>query len=169
MPRARKSGTWWMSARNELAFVAQASSKVMDVQGGERRSGADVRQYSWTGAPTQRWRMENAERGFSRIVNVGSGKCLDLEAARGNDGAEISQVDCHVGQNQQWRIEVSGNDAEWRGYNSDFRLAEHFHAPDGADRAHLNRLPRDDERIMQRGGVTASAGARGDDGNADDF
>ena len=104
--------------RNEIAFVSQVSGKVMDVQGGDRRSGADVRQYSWTGAPTQRWRMENAERGFSRIVNIGSGKCLDLEAARSNDGAEISQVDCHAGQNQQWRIEVSGNDSEWRGYNS---------------------------------------------------
>lgn len=104
--------------RNEIAFVAQASNKVMDVQGGDRRSGADVRQYSWTGAPSQRWRMENAERGFSIIVNVGSGKCLDLDAARGIDGAEIMQFDCHGGVNQQWRVEISGNDSDWRGYNS---------------------------------------------------
>ena len=104
--------------RSEIAFVAQASNKVMDVQGGDRRSGADVRQYSWNGTPSQRWRMENTERGFSRIVNVGSGKCLDLDAARNNDGAEIAQHDCHGGVNQQWRIEVSGNDSNWRGYNS---------------------------------------------------
>ena len=90
----------------------------MDVQGGDRRSGADVRQYSWTNAPTQRWRMENVERGFSTIVNVGSGKCLDLNGASTNDGAEITQFDCHGGVNQQWRVEVSGNNAEWRGYNS---------------------------------------------------
>jgi hypothetical protein len=104
--------------RNEIAFVAQVSNKVMDVQGGDRRSGADVRQYSWNNLPTQRWRMENAERGFSRIVNIGSGKCLDLDGARSNDGAEIMQRDCHDGVNQQWRVEVSGNDAEWRRYNS---------------------------------------------------
>ncbi len=104
--------------RGEIAFVSQASGKVMDIQGRDRRAGADVRQYSWTGTATQRWRMENAERGFSRIVNVGSGKCLDLDAARGNDGAEILQFDCHGEENQQWRMEVSGNDAEWRGYNA---------------------------------------------------
>ena len=104
--------------RNEIAFIAQASNKVMDVQGGDRRSGADVRQYSWNGSPTQRWRMENVERGFSKIVNVGSGKCLDLDGAQNNDGAEIAQHDCHGGANQQWRIEVSGNDADWRGYNA---------------------------------------------------
>lgn len=104
--------------RGEVAFVSQASGKVMDIQGRDRRAGADVRQYSWTGAPTQRWRMENVERGFSRIVNVGSGKCLDLDAARGNDGAEILQFDCHGEENQQWRMEVSGNDAEWRGYSA---------------------------------------------------
>ena len=104
--------------RNEIAFIAQASNKVMDVQGGDRRSGADVRQYSWNGSSTQRWRMENIERGFSKIVNVGSGKCLDLDAAQTNDGAEITQHDCHSGTNQQWRIEISGNDADWRNYNT---------------------------------------------------
>ena len=104
--------------RGEIAFVSQASGKVMDIQGRDRRAGADVRQYSWTGAPTQRWRMENVERGFSRIVNVGSGKCLDLDAARSSDGAEILQFDCHGDENQQWRMEVSGNDADWRGYSS---------------------------------------------------
>ena len=104
--------------RNEIAFVAQVSNKVMDVQGGDRRSAADVRQYSWNNGPTQRWRMENVERGFSRIVNVGSGKCLDLDGARSNDGAEIMQFDCHGGVNQQWRMEISGNNADWRGYNS---------------------------------------------------
>lgn len=104
--------------RNEIAFVAQASNKVMDVQGGDRRSGADVRQYSWNGSSTQRWRMENVERGFSKIVNVGSGKCLDLDGAQRNDGAEIAQHDCHGGTNQQWRIEISGNDADWRNYNT---------------------------------------------------
>ena len=104
--------------RNEVAFISNAGNKAMEAIGNVRQGNADVVQNRWMAIPTQRWRMEPIQGGFSRIVNVGSGKCLDLAAGGTTDGTNIIQYDCHVEPNQQWRIEIRGGNSGtgWGGY-----------------------------------------------------
>ena len=103
----------------EMVIMARAATnKVMDVSGASSRDGADVAQYTWSGGANQRWRLEQTERGFFKLVSVGSNKCLDLSQDGGGkqDGANIVQWSCHGRDNQQWRIEVRGAGQGWNNY-----------------------------------------------------
>jgi hypothetical protein len=95
-------------------IVSRASGKVMDLVGSQSTNGGNIAQYTWNGGNNQRWRIEQAGRGFVRIVSLASNKCIDLDNAGGDDGVNVQQWECHGRENQEWRIEVLGNGLGWR-------------------------------------------------------
>jgi hypothetical protein len=84
--------------------------------GSQSGNGANIAQYTWNGGNNQRWRVEQAGRGFFRIASLASNKCIDLDNSGSDDGVNVQQWECHGRENQQWRIEVLGNGVGWRNY-----------------------------------------------------
>jgi hypothetical protein len=86
---------------NEVAIVSQSSGMVLNAEG--RANSGNVDQTTWTGSPSQRWRLER-RGGSTLIVSVGSGRCLDVAGHSRENGANVQQYDCHGEGNQQWRL-----------------------------------------------------------------
>ncbi|MEO6088772.1 MAG: family 43 glycosylhydrolase [Umezawaea sp.] len=72
-------------------LVNRNSGKCLDLDGGSTADGANVRQWTCTGAANQKWRIEDQADDTSRLVNVASGKVLDVADCASADGADLRQ------------------------------------------------------------------------------
>ena len=58
------------------------------------RHGANIQQWSCTGADNQRWRLVAMGDGSYEVVGKQSGKCLDVTNQSLLDGANVQQWGC---------------------------------------------------------------------------
>lgn len=82
------------------------SGKVLDVAGASTADGADVIQYTWTGASAQIWNLQHQGGGFYALQAQCSGKYLDTADPWYTAGANVIQWTGNGGQNQMWRVEL---------------------------------------------------------------
>jgi hypothetical protein len=85
-------------------LTAKHSGKCADVNGGSTSDGAQVIQYTYSGANNQKWVMEDAGNGFYKFKSVNSGKYLDINGASAADGANAIQYTSNTGLNQQFLL-----------------------------------------------------------------
>ena len=85
------------------------SGKALDVSQASQSDGAQVWQWSSTGADNQRWAAERQADGTYRIVAAHSGKVLDVRDSSRADGAIVHQWTWYGGASQRWRIEDVGD------------------------------------------------------------
>ena len=92
-----------VSGARAATIVSLASSKCIDVAGGQPNDGADVQIYSCHDGDNQEWSMTKD----GEIRGLG-GKCLDV---RGNTPADQTPVQiyaCNGGANQRWEFTAAG-------------------------------------------------------------
>jgi Ricin-type beta-trefoil lectin domain-like len=77
---------------------------VWDVRGGSLEDGAPIIQFTDHGGLNQRWRFEESDGGFFKIISSASGKVLDVRDGSLEDGAPIIQSTDHGGPSQQWQL-----------------------------------------------------------------
>lgn len=75
------------------------------MENGSATPGANVRQWYCNAQPAQDWRLENAGRGYYRLVVKSSGQCLDVSQGSRTAGAHVQQWTCNGQQPQLWRLE----------------------------------------------------------------
>ena len=85
--------------------LAENTSFVVDVMGGESDNGTNIQLYSKNDTLAQQWNITyNSITDDYSIVNVGSGKALDVSAAGTNDGANVQIWDTNETCAQRWKI-----------------------------------------------------------------
>ncbi|MER7483566.1 RICIN domain-containing protein [Streptomyces sp. NPDC126510] len=90
-------------------FVAQHSSRCIDVKDNSAADSYDVVQYDCNGGLNQQWRLKATDSGYVQIIAEHSGKCLDVANGSNDPGAYVQQYRCTTGTNQQWLLEDQGN------------------------------------------------------------
>nr|WP_236034518.1 RICIN domain-containing protein [Bifidobacterium saguinibicoloris] len=86
-----------------VTFASKANtSKVMDVSGGSRDSGANVQIFASNGTAAQKWRVSHDKAGYVTLTNVGSGKVLDVAGGSTANGANIQQFASNGTWAQKW-------------------------------------------------------------------
>lgn len=85
-------------------IVNRNSGKCVDVVSASTANGAEIIQYTCSGASNQQWILQDLGNGYRQIVSQSSGKCLDVSSASTADGAAIIQYTCGTGTNQQWQL-----------------------------------------------------------------
>lgn len=81
---------------------------VFDIDGGRAEAGLPVQTWYDNTTIAQRFRIEAAEDGYVKIVNLSSGKVLDVEGASTASGTRVQQYDDNGTAAQRWKIvEVS--------------------------------------------------------------
>ncbi|GAA3744829.1 hypothetical protein HDA32_002856 [Spinactinospora alkalitolerans] len=90
-------------------LVNRHSGKAVDVWEHSTENGAEIRQYTNTGAVNQQFRFVDAGGGYYALINRNSGKAVDVWERSTEDGAEIRQYTDNGGTNQQFRVEDSSN------------------------------------------------------------
>ncbi|HEX8329613.1 MAG TPA: cellulase family glycosylhydrolase [Hymenobacter sp.] len=96
-------------ANGRYRIVARHSGKVLGVAGGSTVDGADITQYTNSGATNQQWNVVSLGSGAYSIRAVHSGKAMDLSGSSTADGGDINQWTYSGGNNQRWRIESVGS------------------------------------------------------------
>ncbi|MZE67709.1 RICIN domain-containing protein, partial [Streptomyces sp. SID5789] len=81
------------------------SGHCLDVENGSATPGANVRQWHCNGAAAQDWRLENAGRGYYRLVSRAGGRCLDVAEGSRAPGGNVRQWTCNGLQPQLWRLQ----------------------------------------------------------------
>ena len=66
--------------------------------------GAEVRQWTCSNEPVQRWQLSDVGDGYVQIVNAHSGLCLDNRDWGTAAGAAVQQWTCNGLAVQQWRV-----------------------------------------------------------------
>jgi hypothetical protein len=89
-------------------ITARHSGKYLEVAGGSRKNGAQVRQWQWHPGRDQLWRTKKVGD-YYLIISLQSGKCLDVKGPSQESGVTVYQWECHRGANQQWKIEKTGS------------------------------------------------------------
>ena len=84
------------------------SGLCLDIVAQDGVDGVPVHQVPCTGAPTQRWRLDQAGD-VVVIVNTATGGCLDVTGASQDNGVPIQQWSCAPVPQQQWRVAPAGN------------------------------------------------------------
>ena len=92
------------SPSTSYTLVNRNSGKCLDVNGGSTADGANVQQWTCNGGTNQRWRVEDAGGGYSRLVNVKSGKVLDVASCGTADGTNVQQWTNLNNACQQWTL-----------------------------------------------------------------
>ncbi|WP_330286528.1 family 43 glycosylhydrolase [Streptomyces sp. NBC_00576] len=79
------------SASTTYTVVNRVTGKCLEVTGSSSADGANVQQWTCSGANNQRWRLEDLGDDTHRLVNVAGGKVLDTENCSSADGADLRQ------------------------------------------------------------------------------
>ncbi|WP_075187530.1 RICIN domain-containing protein [Teredinibacter haidensis] len=85
------------------------SGQFMDVEGGSSDDGANILQYSESGATNQQFDVVSLGDGSYSIRPAHSGKSLDVYAWNADDGAELRQWTYYGNSNQRWYIDNVGS------------------------------------------------------------
>ncbi|MBT1182273.1 RICIN domain-containing protein [Bifidobacterium sp. CP2] len=81
---------------------------VLDVAGGDTRSGSNVQIYTDNATAAQRWKVTN-DNGYLTIVNEKSGKALDVAWGSNQPGANVQQYTSNNSQAQRWIAVPNGD------------------------------------------------------------
>ncbi|WNM32583.1 RICIN domain-containing protein [Streptomyces sp. Li-HN-5-11] len=90
-------------------IVNKGSSKAVDVSGGSMSAGANVLQWTDSGAVNQNWRFVPVGDGSYEIVSRNSGLLMDVSGGVTTDGANIVQSSDTNAANQRWTLVATGN------------------------------------------------------------
>ncbi|CAA9269318.1 MAG: GH74 / CBM13 / GH5_35 [uncultured Cytophagales bacterium] len=92
-------------------FVVSArhSGKALSVRSGQAKDGLDVKQYPYTEAAHQQWKLEEAGNGSYRLLALHSGKSLSIDKADPKAGAKAAQLTYAGGAHQHWQIGETGD------------------------------------------------------------
>jgi pimeloyl-ACP methyl ester carboxylesterase len=85
------------------------SGKLLEVANAETSDGANVRQYSDTGHPTQQWVVSDNGDGTYTFANDNSGKLLEVANAETSDGANVRQYSDTGHPCQDWIVLDNGD------------------------------------------------------------
>ena len=93
------------------SFVAQHSSKAIDVAGGGTTNGTNIQQWTYLASNNnERFQVTHLGGGWHRISPViATGQCIDVSGISTANGANIHTWTYSGGNNQQWRFENAGN------------------------------------------------------------
>ncbi|WP_081668204.1 beta-1,3-glucanase family protein [Butyrivibrio sp. MC2013] len=80
------------------------SNLVLDVSGFNTDNGANLCQYSLTGADNQKWTVSKADNGSVKLTSVLSGKVIDVENVSSDNGANVHLWEYVGGDNQKWNL-----------------------------------------------------------------
>ncbi|QUC59425.1 RICIN domain-containing protein [Streptomyces sp. A2-16] len=101
-------------------LVNKGSNKAIDVSGGSLTAGANIIQWSDTGAGNQNWRLVPVGDGSYEIASRNSALLMDVSGASTADGATIVQSADTNAANQHWTLTATGNGYyEIKNVNSD--------------------------------------------------
>ncbi|KUM81484.1 RICIN domain-containing protein [Streptomyces griseorubiginosus] len=89
--------------------VNKGSNKAIDVSGGSLSAGANIIQWTDSGAGNQNWRFVPVGDGSYEIVTRNSALLMDVSGAATADGATIVQSSDTNVANQHWTLTASGN------------------------------------------------------------
>ncbi|MFD5594389.1 RICIN domain-containing protein [Streptomyces griseorubiginosus] len=89
--------------------VNKSSNKAVDVSGGSLTAGANVIQWTDSGAGNQNWRFVPVGDGSYEIVSRNSALLMDVSGAATTDGATIVQSSDTNVANQHWTLIATGN------------------------------------------------------------
>ncbi|MBW8793787.1 MAG: RICIN domain-containing protein [Streptomyces sp.] len=89
--------------------VNKGSNKAVDVSGGSLTAGADIIQWTDSGAGNQNWRFVPVGDGSYEIVSRNSALLMDVSGASTADGATIVQSSDTNAANQHWTLTATGN------------------------------------------------------------
>lgn len=106
----------------DFQIINQKHNLYLEVAGDHVHNGATIQLGDWTGAPGQRWRFREAERGFFRITACHSDKCVDVSERRAAAWAKVHQWEYKGGDNQQWAISKEGDHHRMAARHSGFFL-----------------------------------------------
>lgn len=98
--RCLANGNYTLSFKN--------SGKVLDVQGGNTKSGTNVWQYVSNNTYAQQWIIKPTSDGYFNIISALSGKYLDVSGASVKQGTNIQVYDGNGTLAQKWRFIASG-------------------------------------------------------------
>lgn len=90
-------------------IVNKSSSKAVDVSGGSMSAGANVIQWTDTGALNQNWRFVPVGDGSYEIVSRNSALLMHVSGAATTDGASIVQSSDNNVADQRWTLVAAGN------------------------------------------------------------
>ncbi|MET7691277.1 RICIN domain-containing protein [Streptomyces sp. NPDC005483] len=90
-------------------IVNKGSAKAIDVSGGSMSAGANVIQWTDTGAVNQNWVFSPVGDGSYEIVSRNSGLVMDVSGGVTTDGANIVQSSDTNVANQRWTLVAAGN------------------------------------------------------------
>nr|WP_154924126.1 RICIN domain-containing protein [Microbacterium testaceum] len=91
-----------------LTLTNVNSGLVLDVDDRSTANGADVLQWTPTGATNQQWYLRRATGNLFTIVNVNSGKALD-NYSMNNKGSQVRQWTTSAESQQLWSVEPRGD------------------------------------------------------------
>ncbi|MEU7756684.1 ThuA domain-containing protein [Micromonospora sp. NPDC049101] len=102
------TGTGGGLAGKTYTVTAQHSNKLMDVSGVSTADGAQITQWSSTGANNQRWQAVDAGNGALYLKAVHSGKCVEVVGSSTAAGAFLQQATCNNGNQQKFTATATG-------------------------------------------------------------
>ncbi|HEX9047404.1 MAG TPA: RICIN domain-containing protein, partial [Verrucomicrobiae bacterium] len=85
-------------------LVNRRSNKVMDVSGGSTASGAQIVQWSYNGADSQKWDIAWQGNGQYSATGVASGDVVDVNGGSTAAGAKLIIWPYWGGNNQLWNV-----------------------------------------------------------------
>ncbi|GAA4633819.1 hypothetical protein GCM10023196_072940 [Actinoallomurus vinaceus] len=107
------------SAGAYYKLVNRKSGKVLGVQGGSLADGADLVQWTGTGAPDQAWHMTAASGGGATVLgDRGSGRVIGVYASGTADGAAVVQWLDTGAADQRWQVVQAGSYVKLRNVGS---------------------------------------------------
>jgi len=89
--------------------VNKGSNKVVELSGGSLTAGANVIQWTETGAGNQNWRFVPVGDGSYKLVTRNSALVMDVSGASTADGASVIQSADTNAANQHWTLTATGN------------------------------------------------------------
>ncbi|MGW3109296.1 RICIN domain-containing protein [Streptomyces sp. NPDC001100] len=89
--------------------VNKSSKKAIDVSGGSLTAGADIIQWTDSGAGNQNWRFVPVGDGSYKVVSRNSALLMDVSGASTTDGATVIQSSDTNAANQHWTLVATGN------------------------------------------------------------
>ncbi|MGW2567820.1 RICIN domain-containing protein [Streptomyces sp. NPDC001537] len=89
--------------------VNKSSNKAIDVSGGSLTAGANIIQWTDSGAGNQNWRFVPVGDGSYEIVSRNTPLVMDISGASTADGASVIQSSDTNAANQHWTLVATGN------------------------------------------------------------
>ena len=100
----------WSTVKPGVYYIqSQVGGKLMlDVDGAQKKSGANVQIYTSNSTAAQRWHVIKASDGTYKIRNVSSGKYLDVKGQSMKNGTNVQQYNGNETKAQRWKMRRSG-------------------------------------------------------------